>query len=137
MKRHLLTYIAALLLAACGNNKVENWELRTPDGSDARTVSIDTMEMSNPFIIFDKSRLTYYMTGDGGYVWKSRDLHKWNGPYNVLSLDTLEWMGAHPQITAPEIHKYQGAELEYGCRGAACLYRSNIQTQTSDCPVPH
>lgn len=106
MKRHLLTYIAALLLAACGNNNVENWELRTPDGSDARIVSIDTMEMSNPFIIFDKSRLTYYMTGDGGYVWKSRDLHKWNGPYNVLSLDTLEWMGAHPQITAPEIHKY-------------------------------
>lgn len=107
MKRHLLTYIAALLMASCSNNKVETWELRTPDGLSARTVSIDTMEMSNPFIVFDKSKLTYYMTGDGGYIWKSSDLRLWNGPYNVLTLDTLEWMGANPQITAPEIHKYK------------------------------
>ena len=108
MKRHLLTYIAALTIASCSNNNVETWELRTPDGSPARVVSIDTMEMSNPFVIFDKNRLTYYMTGDGGYIWKSNDLHKWNGPYNVLSLDSLEWMGANPQITAPEIHKFKG-----------------------------
>lgn len=109
MRKYLLTYIAALFMAACvNNNKTEQWELLTPDGSSARTVSIDTMEMSNPFIIFDREKLTYYMIGDGGHVWKSSDLRLWNGPYNVLALDTLEWMGARPQITAPEIHKYRG-----------------------------
>lgn len=108
MKKHLLTYVAALIFASCGNHNSESWKLTTPDGSEPRVVSIDTMEMSNPFIYFDRKNLTYYMTGDGGAVWKSSDLRKWNGPYNMLALDSLEWMGAHPQITAPEIHKYRG-----------------------------
>lgn len=108
MKKHLLAYLCALVVASCSSNSAEQWELRTPDGSEARIVSIDTMEMSNPFIIFDREKLTYYMTGDGGYVWKSSNLRQWTGPYNVLMLDTLEWMGVRPLITAPEIHKFRG-----------------------------
>ncbi|MBO7319730.1 MAG: family 43 glycosylhydrolase [Clostridia bacterium] len=84
----------------------ENGVLRTADGAPARTVAIDTMELRDPFVYFDKRENTYYMTGTGGNVWTSKNLRLWEGPYNVLQLDTTMWMGANPVIWAPEIHKF-------------------------------
>lgn len=113
MKLHIfIIYLTVILaVASCGKGErgsAEQWTLRTSDGLPPRTVSIDTMEMRNPFIYLDKENLTYYMTGDGGNVWTSRNMRTWQGPYNVLKLDSTVWMGTAPVITSPEIHRYKG-----------------------------
>ena len=61
------------MLASCGmsTKNSENGVLRTADGAPARTVAIDTMELRDPFVYFDKRENTYYMTGTGGNVWTS------------------------------------------------------------------
>ena len=50
-----------VLLAACGTatKNSENGVLRTADGAPARTVAIDTMELRDPFVYFDKRENTY------------------------------------------------------------------------------
>jgi len=42
-----------------------------------RTVSIDEISMSDPFIYPDQSTRTYYLTGTGGRLYKSKDLKMW------------------------------------------------------------
>lgn len=111
--RFLFSNILLLLFLFCScvqNNKpaTEEWKLRTPNGISVQTVNIDTMELSNPFIYLDRDNLVYYMTGDGGYVWTSKNMRIWNGPYNVLQYDTLMWIGNNPIVESPEIHKYKG-----------------------------
>lgn len=104
---NIIIYSIMILFAfSCKQQMVKEWQPSTPDGSPLRTVSIDTMNLRNPFISLDWENLTYYMTGDGGYLWKSKDLRLWQGPYDALLLDTTQWMGAKPQITAPEIHRF-------------------------------
>ena len=115
MKRSAVIYLLALmLLLACGKqgDKISNvadlteWELVTPDGLPARSVDVDTMELSNPFVVYDRKSNMYYMTGDGGYMWTSRNLRMWNGPYVVIKSDSSAWFGMGNAVTAPEIHKY-------------------------------
>lgn len=110
MKRLFLKYlfmIAALCLCvACKKHAAEQWTLRAPDGIQVQTIAIDTMNLSNPFICLDRNTLTYYMTGDGGLVWTSKNLRIWTGPYNVLQADSIMRQGKPFKITAPEIHKY-------------------------------
>ncbi len=104
-------FTVLLLFCSCVQNSKqvkEEWELRTPCGMSVQTVNIDTMNLSNPFIYIDKENLVYYMTGDGGYMWTSKDMRIWNGPYNVLQYDTLMWMGSTPIVESPEIHKHNG-----------------------------
>jgi hypothetical protein len=72
------------------------------------TVSMDDMEMNNPFIRYEREDDCYYMVGDGGYMWVSSNLRSWVGPYDVLCQDTASWIGAEPVITSPEIHKFGG-----------------------------
>jgi hypothetical protein len=50
----------------------------------------------------------YYMTGTGGRMWKSRDLATWEGPFDVVEVDSVSWMGPRPMIWAAEIHAYKG-----------------------------
>lgn len=71
-------------------------------------VDIDSIRLSDPFILADKNTSTYYMTGTGGLLWKSKDLKKWTGPFVVAKTDSTSWMGAHPMIWAAEIHYYKG-----------------------------
>ena len=110
VRKVVFTYIWALfLLTACGvgnrNVNLDEWEMQ-PVAGVCDTVSIDTMDIRNPFIIYDRKANLYYMTGDKGYVWKSEDMNIWDGPYNVLAYDTASWLGASPVITSPEIHKF-------------------------------
>lgn len=77
-------------------------------GVPVRTVRLDSMVMSDPFIYPDTRTHTYYMTGTGGAVWRSKDLKMWEGPYNVLAIDSTSWTGAHPQVWAAEIHLFRG-----------------------------
>lgn len=71
-------------------------------------VPLDSIRLSDPFILADKETSTYYMTGTGGLLWKSRDLKKWSGPVRVTKTDTGSWMGPHPMIWAAELHHYKG-----------------------------
>jgi beta-xylosidase len=71
-----------------------------------KDVSLDSIRLSDPFILADKKTATYYMTGTGGMLWKSKDLKKWNGPFRVVKTDPDSWMGKKPMIWAAELHHY-------------------------------
>ena len=113
VNRVVFTYIwALLLLTACGvgnKNGADStvWEMQ-PLFGDCDTVAIDTMDIVNPFITYDRESDVYYMTGDNGYVWKSKELRLWVGPYNVLAYDTASWLGTSPVIKSPQIHEFAG-----------------------------
>ena len=110
-----LAYISAfliLLLVACvpsgdREHKVQ-WQPNAPNGETLRVVAIDTMDLANPFVVYDNASDTYYMAGDGGCLWRSNDMRIWEGPYNVLLPSKGAWMGESPVITAPQIHRYAG-----------------------------
>ena len=120
VRRALPTYILSLLLlSACGGNQSdtanetfvsaeEKWELLAPEGMHPLTSTLDSMDVRNPFITYERKSNCYYMVGDGGHMWLSKDLYKWNGPYNVLRHDTLSWLGSAPLVSSPEIHKHNG-----------------------------
>lgn len=71
-------------------------------------VPLDSIRLSDPFILADKPTATYYMTGTGGLLWKSKDLKRWTGPFRVTRTDTASWMGKNPMIWAAELHAYRG-----------------------------
>ena len=71
-------------------------------------IPLDSIRLSDPCILADKNTMTYYMTGTGGLLWKSRDLRKWTGPYKVAKTDPNSWMGPNPMIWAAELHSYKG-----------------------------
>lgn len=73
-----------------------------------QNVPLDSIRLSDPFILADKKTATYYMTGTGGGLWKSTDLKTWTGPYRVVQVDTNSWMGPRPMIWAAELHEYKG-----------------------------
>ena len=56
-------------------------------------IPLDSIRLSDPCILADKNIMTYYMTGTGGLLWKSKDLRKWTGPYKVAKTDPNSWMG--------------------------------------------
>ena len=108
MKKAFVTYFFLLLvLVAYGNERV-NGVCDAGSASLPDTVLIDTMDVKNPFICYERGEDCYYMVGDGGCMWVSKDLHLWTGPYDVLEQDTTSWIGASPLITSPEIHRFNG-----------------------------
>lgn len=70
-------------------------------------IPLDSIRLSDPFILADKASKMYYMTGTGGKLWSSKDLQLWSGPYDVVKIDTASWMGPKPMIWAAEIHRYK------------------------------
>lgn len=113
MKRQFLIYLSCvLLLAIClqgcnGNAPVCNG-LQPPAGVAVRQVAIDTMNLANPFVVYDAGKDLYYMTGDGGFLWRSGDLRLWEGPFDILRPSAASWVGENAVITSPEIHPYKG-----------------------------
>lgn len=71
-------------------------------------IPLDSIRLSDPFILADNKSKTYYMTGTGGLLWKSKDLAQWAGPYMVVQTNPQSWMGPRPMIWAAEIHQYKG-----------------------------
>ncbi|SFD48389.1 glycoside hydrolase family 43 protein [Spirosoma endophyticum] len=71
-------------------------------------VPLDSIRLSDPFILADRNTSTYYMTGTGGMMWKSKDLKAWTGPLVVAKTDPESWMGKNPMIWAAELHQYKG-----------------------------
>ena len=101
MKRILLLLSAAVLL--CMNLSAQNRRMTVREN-----VPTDSIQLSDPFVLADEATRTYYMTGTGGLMWKSRDLERWSGPYRVTETDPESWMGPNPMIWAAELHQYEG-----------------------------
>lgn len=72
-----------------------------------KNVPLDSIVLSDPFILTDSKTKMYYMTGTGGMLWKSKDLKFWDGPYKVTKTDPDSWMGPDPMIWAAEIHYFK------------------------------
>lgn len=72
-----------------------------------KNIPLDSIVLSDPFILADAKTKTYYMTGTGGLLWKSKNLKFWDGPYTVTQTDPNSWMGPKPMIWAAEIHAYK------------------------------
>ncbi len=77
-------------------------------------IPLDSIRLSDPFILADKNTSMYYMTGTGGMLWKSKDLRTWTGPFRVAKHDTSSWMGNNPMIWAAELHHYKGKYYYFG-----------------------
>ncbi|ANI90383.1 glycoside hydrolase [Arachidicoccus ginsenosidimutans] len=88
-------------------------------------VPLDSIRLSDPFILADKPTHSYYMTGTGGLIWKSRDLKFWTGPFRVVQINPHSWMGSNPQIWAAELHYYHGKYYYF-----ATFTNSNIKIDT-------
>ena len=71
-------------------------------------IPLDSIRLSDPFILADQETQQYYMTGTGGKLWKSKDLKLWEGPFQVTETDPDSWMGPDPMIWAAELHAYKG-----------------------------
>ncbi|MDO4994600.1 MAG: glycoside hydrolase family 43 protein [Bacteroidales bacterium] len=99
-KLFLLTAVLSIMLTAAAQGR-RQWQPRD-------NVPLDSITMSDPFVLADEATQTYYMTGTGGMLWKSKDLARWSGPYRVAEVDSASWMGPRPMIWAAELHKYQG-----------------------------
>jgi beta-xylosidase len=106
MKSILLTLILAL--SALPHVFAQNTEpiLKTD-------LPLDSIRLSDPFILADKKTATYYMTGTGGRLWKSKDLRKWTGPYKVIQTDPASWMGPNPMVWAAELHAVNGKYYDF------------------------
>lgn len=101
MKRNWLTLVACLLFPVA--LKAQQGRVR-----EVRTnVPLDSIVLSDPFILADRQANQYYMTGTGGLLWKSKDLKRWDGPYKVTQTDPNSWMGPNPMIWAAEIHPFK------------------------------
>lgn len=103
------------------------------DWEEVNTIPFDSLIVNDPFILADKVTHTYYMTGSGGSMWKSRDLHNWEGPYSYMEIDTTSWMGPDPMIWSPELHYYKG---KYYCFVTFTNMAVVIDKITERCDVP-
>jgi len=81
---------------------------QTRDTTIRTDIPLDSIRLSDPFILADKKTATYYMTGTGGMIWKSRDLKRWTGPFRAANTNPASWMGKNPMIWAAELHAYNG-----------------------------
>lgn len=98
--------ITALCLAAMAWGGAEAQE--KVDSLYREGVPLDSIMLSDPFILADKATHTYYMTGTGGLMWRSGDLKKWSGPWKVAYTDKSSWMTDNPMIWAAEVHERGG-----------------------------
>jgi hypothetical protein len=102
MKNHWLAVLGCSLLPLLATAQ------KTGLPAVRNNIPLDSIGLSDPFILADANTHQYYMTGTGGLLWKSRDLKAWTGPYQVAQPDPTSWMGPKPMIWAAEIHPYKG-----------------------------
>lgn len=101
MKHITLLLLLALSVLTAGAQRRQQMKVR-------KNVPLDSIILSDPFVLADAATKTYYMTGTGGMMWKSKDLKLWNGPYRVAETNPESWMGPRPMIWAAELHQYKG-----------------------------
>lgn len=96
-----MAFMAATVLT--GTAQAQAYDIKINVRKD---VPLDSIRMSDPFVFADTASRTYYMTGTGGMLWKSKDLAKWEGPYRPFKINPQSWMGPKPMVWAAEIHKH-------------------------------
>jgi len=96
------------LLLACLYATIISAQNNRRSNEPRENIPLDSIVLSDPFILADEKTHTYYMTGTGGMLWKSKDLKLWDGPFRVARTDSNSWMGPRPAIWAAEIHAYKG-----------------------------
>lgn len=101
MKKSKILFIALLSVVLPAAAQRRGMQIR-------ENVPTDSIHLSDPFVLADEATHTYYMTGTGGMMWKSKDLKRWTGPYRVAETDPQSWMGPRPVIWAAELHQYKG-----------------------------
>lgn len=106
MKKNLLTLLMAMLLSTVW---AQGWKPEVK-----KDIPLDSIRLSDPSILADKDTKTYYMTGTGGLLWKSKDLKLWTGPFKVAETDPDSWMGPNPMIWAAELHQYKDKYYYFG-----------------------
>jgi hypothetical protein len=79
------------------------WSASVTALREIKTMPIDSMNMSDPYILADDATKTYYLTGSGGGIYKSKDLKIWTGPYGAYDV-TGTWMEGINFVAAAEIH---------------------------------
>src|SRR5688500_1017343 len=72
-----------------------------------KNVPLDSIVLSDPFILTDRKTNMYYMTATGGALWNSKDLKFWDGPSKVTKTDPDSWMRPNAMIWAAEIHAFK------------------------------
>lgn len=102
--KNMMFFGLVFLLFSCNSTTKKTAE----DHSVPTTgIPLDSIRLSDPFILADKQSKTYYMTGTGGKMWKSKDMKLWEGPLEVVQTDPDSWMGTNPMIWAAEIHQFK------------------------------
>src|SRR3546814_13913127 len=71
-------------------------------------VPLDSIRLSDPFILADSQTNMYYMTGTGGLLWKRADLETWTCPFRIIQHDPTSWLGPPPMVWAGELPAYKG-----------------------------
>jgi len=102
------TYISLLAAALLGSTSPAAAQDYDGKFKVRDNIPTDSIRLSDPFVLADRQTKTYYMTGTGGMMWKSKNLRTWSGPYMVTRTDPASWMGPRPMIWAAEIHPYNG-----------------------------
>jgi hypothetical protein len=77
------------------------------DSREIVTTPLDSLMMSDPYILADEDTRTYYLTSSGGCIYKSKDLKMWTGPYGAYDV-TGTWMEGIKFVAAAEIHHING-----------------------------
>lgn len=70
---------------------------------EIRTVHLDSLNMSDPFILADPATRKYYLTSTGGSIYTSEDLRMWTGPYKGYDA-AGSWMEGIQFVAAAELH---------------------------------
>lgn len=84
MKAFKIIFSVLVLIAvavSCGAPNKPNTSVKS------NLAPLDSIRLSDPFILADSASQTYYMTGTGGQMWKSKDLKYWEGPFKVAETD--------------------------------------------------
>lgn len=106
-----LFFAISLLLVACApGNDARPKDAESSFSSKGGVVKVvtDSLNIANPFVVYDEECDKYYIVGDGGNLWRSDDLNNWEGPFEVSLSSEQAWLGAPARATSPEIHKHDG-----------------------------
>ena len=101
-KQILLTFLTSVLLTLTSHKIFSQRQRRVK-----KDIPLNAIRLSDPAILADAKTNMYYMTGTGGFLWKSKNLAEWEGPYRVAKTDPDSWMGPRPMIWAAELHQYK------------------------------
>ena len=123
----------ANVVSAPADDKVGSaaWVFDAPDGVSLCEVETDSLDIRNPFVMYEPHSNMYYMTGDGGCMWTSSDAQKWKGPYKIIDMGEDAWMGNSYTVTSPELYRRN----EKYCLVASFGYADTTGAEKHECAV--